>query len=222
MPENSIIVLRIVIVVIGLGIWFLTQHLITFRPTGTGIIGDGIHSLTWRWNDYLHQNPRVANALLALSSFGIDCLGLFVFYQSIFGASIRPFIGLMILFILRQLCQAVSALPLPQGMIWRSPGAPSLLVTYGVSNDLFFSGHTAMAVYGATELALWGGTTWAIVGGLVALFEIMTVLVLRAHFTMDVYAGAVTAVLATWVSFWIGSNVDNWLAQLASMWIGRP
>ena len=26
---------------------------------------------------------------------------------------------------------------------------PSLLVTYGVSNDMFFSGHTAMAVLGA-------------------------------------------------------------------------
>jgi len=215
MPEISIIIVRIALVVAGLGIWFLTQHLITFRPTGTGVIGDGIHSLTWRCNRFLNDNPKAADGLLILSSLGIDLLGMFVFYQSIFGASVRPFIGLMILFILRQLCQAVSALPVPEGMIWRSPGVPSLLVTYGVANDLFFSGHTAMAVYGATELGLWGGTTWAIIGVLVALFEIATVLVLRAHFTMDVYAGAVTAALATWVSFYVGPTVDGWINRLA-------
>jgi membrane-associated phospholipid phosphatase len=122
----------------------------------------------------------------------------------------------MILFILRQLCQAVSALPIPEGMIWRSPGVPSLLVTYGVANDLFFSGHTALAVFGATELGLWGGPAWAIVGGVIALFEVAAVLVLRAHFTMDVYAGAVTSVVATWASFAVGPTVDEWMSRLAS------
>lgn len=216
MPEAPIIILRIVLVVAGLGIWFLTQHLITFRPTGTGVIGDGIHSLTWRCNRYLNENPKSANLLLVLSSLLIDILGIFVFYQTIFGPSVRPFVGLMILFILRQLCQAVSELPIPEGMIWRSPGVPSLLVTYGVANDLFFSGHTAMAVYGATELGLCGGMAWAIVGGFIALFEITTILVLRAHFTMDVYAGAVTAALATWISFYLGPTIDTWLARLAN------
>ena len=56
-------------------------------------------------------------------------------------------------------------------MIWRSPGVPSLLVTYGVSNDLFFSGHTALAVYGAIELGRWGGPAWAVVGRALAVFE---------------------------------------------------
>src|SRR3989442_6441970 len=37
-------------------------------------------------------------------------------------------------------------------MIWRRPGFPSLLVTYGTAGDLFFSGHTAIAVYGGVEL----------------------------------------------------------------------
>ena len=49
-------------------------------------------------------------------------------------------------------------------MIWRNPGFPSLLVTYGTASDLFFSGHTAIAVYGALELAHWGGPAWAAVG----------------------------------------------------------
>src|SRR3974377_2570935 len=32
------------------------------------------------------------------------------------------------------------------------PGFPSLLVTYGVANNYFFSGHTGIAVLGAAEL----------------------------------------------------------------------
>jgi len=48
--------------------------------------------------------------------------------------------------------QAVCALPPPPNMIWHYPGFPSLLVTYHVANDFFFSGHTAIAVFGAIEL----------------------------------------------------------------------
>jgi hypothetical protein len=29
-------------------------------------------------------------------------------------------------------------LPVPEGMIWRAPGVPFLLVTYGTTNDLSF------------------------------------------------------------------------------------
>jgi hypothetical protein len=37
-------------------------------------------------------------------------------------------------------------------MIWRYPGFPSLLVPYVTSSDLFFFGHTAIAIYGFLEL----------------------------------------------------------------------
>jgi membrane-associated phospholipid phosphatase len=100
-------------------------------------------------------------------------------------------------------------------MIWRSPGVPSLLVTYGVSNDLFFSGHTALAVYGAIELGRWGGTAWAIIGAILAVFEATTVLVLRAHYTLDVFTGAVTAFAAAVVADRLAPGVD---AALVAVW----
>ena len=134
--------------------------------------------------------------------------------NSVFGPSVRPFAGLIILFFLRQLCQALCALPPPQGMIWRSPGIPSLLVTYGTTNDLFFSGHTALAVYGAIELARWGGLEWAVAGALIAMFEMAAVIVLRAHYTMDVFAGAVTAFAAAVIAQRIAPTCDHWLALL--------
>src|SRR5262245_61151047 len=118
------------------------------QPIGTGGIGDGLHQLTASWNGYLVAEQSWADMLLLASSGVIDLLGLFLLGVSILGPSIRPFLGLLILFGLRQVCQVLCTLPPPEGMIWRNPGCPSLLVTYGVATDLFFSGHTAIAVYG--------------------------------------------------------------------------
>jgi hypothetical protein len=91
---------------------------------------------------------------------------------------------------------------------------PSLLVTYGTANDLFFSGHTALAVYGSIELGRWGGPAWAVVGVLVAAFEVTAVLVLRAHYTMDVFAGAVTAFAAAVIAAWAAPACDHWLVEV--------
>ena len=214
MTDPPPIVLRAGLVVIGVGLWHLTQALLRYRPDGTGVLGDGIHALTAPLNRFLVDHPPWANGLLIVSSLGIDLLGCFVLGYSVLGPSFRPFVGLLMLYFLRQVCQALSALPPPQGMIWRKPGVPSLLVTYGTANDLFFSGHTALAVFGSIELGIWGGPVWATVGVLIALFEMTTVLVLRAHYTMDVFAGAVTAFAAAVVAAWIAPTCDRWLIEL--------
>lgn len=206
--------LRLGIVILGLAIWFLTQALLKHRPSGAGRLGDGLHTVTERIFLFLTARPRYANLLLIVSSLCIDLLGILIFAQSIFGPSIRPFLGLMILFMARQICQALCALPPPEGMIWRSPGFPTLLVTYGVSNDLFFSGHTALAVYGAIELGVWGGLGWALLGAAIAMFEIATVIVLRAHYTMDVFAGAVAAYAAWIAADWLAPAVDAFLIRV--------
>lgn len=199
----------------GLVAWFWTQSLIGKRAFPEGRIGDALLDWTAPANRYLHANPRVADRLLILTSALIDLLGLFLIYQAIFGASVRPFVGLLILFGLRQLCQGLCALPPPEGMIWRSPGVPSLLVTYGTANDLFFSGHTALAVYGCLELARWGGTTGIVAGALIVLLEVTAVLVLRAHYTMDVFTGAVTALWVASVASGLGAWLDPLLAGLS-------
>lgn len=184
----------------GIGValiaWFRSQALIGARPMNSTGIGDGVHELTASLNRYLHKNPRQANLLLIMSSFFIDAFGVFLICAAIFGSSMRPFIGLLILFGMRQVCQGVCALPSPPGMIWRYPGCPALLVTYGVANDYFFSGHTAIAVLGAIEMLRIGPLWLGIAAGAVALGEAIAVLVLRAHYTMDVF----TAIVAAWVA----------------------
>ena len=168
-----------------------------------------------RINRYLNENPRSANALLISSSLGIDLLGFYLLGSAIFGATIEPFLGLLILFALRQLCQILCPLPPPPGMIWHSPGFPALLVTYGTASDLFFSGHTAIAVYGAATLASSLGTVGIILGTLIAFYEMIAVLLLRAHYTMDVFAGAVTALYVHHLAIEIAPTVDHWLAHVA-------
>jgi membrane-associated phospholipid phosphatase len=88
------------------------------------------------------------------------------------------------------------------------------VVTYGVANDLFFSGHTAIAVFGAVELARLGRPWLGVLGMTIVLFEVATVLTLRAHYTMDVFTGAVTALLIAGAAATISPWCDRALAGL--------
>jgi hypothetical protein len=207
--------IRLVVVILGLAAWFGTQSLISQRPSGTGRIEDGLLQWLAPLHSYFWDNERAANALLISSSSVINLLGIFLLGSSIFGPSIRPFLGLMILFGLRQICQALCALPPPEGMIWRDPGFPGGLVTYGVSNDLFFSGHTAIAVYGAVEIGRLG-RGWVPLGIAIAVFQTVTVLVLYAHYTMDVFTGIIAALYIAGVAARHAPAVDRGLIRLFS------
>jgi hypothetical protein len=94
-------------------------------------------------------------------------------------------------------------------MIWRNPGWPSLLVTYRVANDFFFSGHTAIAVFGATQIARSSQPAFTALGIAIAVFEMTAVIVLRAHYTMDVFTGLIAALWAAQVADWAGPVLDR-------------
>lgn len=192
--------LRIVITAVALVIWFWTQSLLGARGGDSHAILDGLHRLTAPIHDYLVDSPRAANMLLIVSSLGIDAIGVFLLGSWIFAGQLRPFAGLAMLLLLRQIMQALCALPPPPGMIWHYPGFPSLLVTYGVANDFFFSGHTAIAVFGAVELARLQKTWLTACAILLVLFEVAAVITLRAHYTMDVFTGLLAALSAAAIS----------------------
>ena len=212
-PAEPSRLLRVVLVIVGLVAWFGTQTLIGQMGFPEGGIGDGLFTLLTPLHAYLVENPRAADALLITSSAVIDLFAIFVLAASIFGPSIRPFLGLLLLFFLRQICQALVALPAPEGMIWRYPGLPSLLVTYYVANDFFFSGHTAIGVYGAIEMARTGKRWLTVVGVAGAVYAAFSVLVLRAHYTMDVFTAVIAALLAGVVAARLAPRVDQALSR---------
>jgi hypothetical protein len=207
--------LRVLFIVVGLIGWFWTQSLIGSRTLPEGVvIGDGVHDLLADANQYLHDNPRAAQALLISSSAIIDSLGLFMVFVTIFGKTVRPFLGLLLVFGMRQICQLVCALPAPPGIIWEPTGVPTLLVTYDVANDFFFSGHTGLAVLGSIELTRFFGKRWAFLGVAIIVFEMLAVLVLRAHYTMDVFTGALAALYASVLAASWAPWCDGMLARI--------
>lgn len=200
---------RLILTAVVLTLWFWTQSLIGARTPPASGLGDAVHDWTAGLNSYFLQNSTAANALLIASSALIDALGIFLLGRWLFGGSIRPFLGLFLVMALRQLMQAICTLPPPPNMIWHYPGFPSLLVTYHVANDFFFSGHTAIAVFGAIELSRLRRAWLTAAAVLVVVFEVTTVLILRAHYTMDVFTGIVAALWIAHVSVQISPRLDR-------------
>jgi membrane-associated phospholipid phosphatase len=232
---------RAVFVILGLVAWHWTQGLLGARAkpaeddqlvvAGAVLVqGDALLELSRPLNVYLNEHRPSAHALLVISSAMIDVLGVFLLGWSVFGSSMRPFVGLLLLFGLRQITQTLCALPPPPGIIWDYPGFPSLLVTYLVENDFFFSGHTAIAVFGAIELGrfvrgwLPGTAAWVAqwVIGIATVFLMAVVLVLRAHYTMDVFTGFIAAVLAAILAGWIAPRCDDALGRIVGRGSGVP
>src|SRR6266576_2837107 len=209
------LLLRLLVSGMVLALWFWTQSLIGARTAPTSGIGDALQNLTAGLNSYFAQNTRAADALLIVSSALIDALGLFLLGRWLFGGSVRPFLGLFLLMTLRQLIEAICALPPPPNMIWHYPGFPSLLVTYHVANDFFFSGHTAFAVFGAIELSRLHRNLLTVAAVLLALFEVATVVILRAHYTMDVFTGVVAAFWVANLSSRISPRLDHLITAKA-------
>lgn len=203
--------LRLLVTAIALVIWFWTQSLLGARPLPANGIGDGLQMLTAPWNSYLQEHPGAANALLISSSAIIDLLGVFLLARWIFGSTVRPFLALVLVLGLRQIMQALVALPAPENSIWHSPGVPSLLVTYGVANDYFFSGHTAIAVLGAIELARFRRGWLTAMAVAIVLFEVTAVIVLRAHYTMDVFTGTLAALYIAILAERLSPKIDRML-----------
>jgi hypothetical protein len=206
--------LRLLFVILALGAWFWSQSLIGARPTPTGALGDGLLDAFLPVSLFLQENPGYSRALLIVSSLGIDFVGVWLLGASVFGSSMRPFVALLALFVMRQICQGLCALPIPEGMIWYHPGVPSLLVTYGVSNDFFFSGHTGLAMLGAWELMRGGKAPFVALGVAFVLFEMTAVIALRAHYTMDVYTAVVVALLVSQMAERVGPKVDRAVVAL--------
>ncbi len=205
------ILLRLAVIAAALVVWFWTQKLIARKGGGMEGISDGFHRLTAGWHQYFLTHGRAADRALIVSSSFIDVLGLTLIALAVLGPTFAPFLAVLIVFALRQICQLCCTLPPPPGMVWRDPGFPSVLVTYGVSNDFFFSGHTALAVLGAIELCHLAPWPVGFAAVVVALGEAVIVLVLRAHYTLDVIAGALAAWFAGDLAARLAPVVDGFL-----------
>lgn len=206
---NLIIIL---FVIVAIWLWFWTQRLVGKKVhTEAHRVFDRVHVWSEPLNRWLNNNSTFANALLIATSLVIDITALFLIGVGIFGSSLRTLLALVIVMAFRQACHFVSSLPTPPGIIWRYPGFPSLFVTYEVGNDFFFSGHTAIAMLGALQF-IHSGNMWLIIAAFVVVaVQLVSVLALRAHYTIDVFAAIFVA--------WVANSVATQVAPMLDLWI---
>jgi hypothetical protein len=86
----------------------------------------------------------------------------------------------------------------PDGYIWNYPGFPSITVNYAPTTDFFFSGHVGFAVITALDNF---EAKWYFMGA-ISIFstflESITMIFLRAHYTIDLLGGIVAGHY-TWI-----------------------
>jgi len=92
-PPLETIGLRVLAIVAGLVVWFITQKMIGARTVAPGETYDHLHVVTAGWNRWLHEHPRAANAVLIASSLCVDAVTLFVLVRAVLGPSFPVLYG---------------------------------------------------------------------------------------------------------------------------------
>src|ERR1700741_3901744 len=92
-----VIGVRCGLVALGIVLWYWTQAVLGKRVPKVAYevpLTDGIHVLTARIHHRYATNFAAGNRLLIISSLVIDLLGAYLLGSAVFGASIRPYVGL--------------------------------------------------------------------------------------------------------------------------------
>ena len=205
-------ILRVIILIASFGLFDGVERLVGSRGVPDRI-DDVMHDVFTPMNAVLQANPRLADASLIAITGLADVAGVGLFLWAIFSRSVRPLVGLVLLYGLRQSVEVLCELPQPAGMIWRYPGFPSLLVDYDVMGDFYFSGHVALVAYATAELAMLRRWRLAALGVGCTLFVAVVLFSLRAHYTMDVFTGVVAALFAISTA----SSVAGYLGRRRAM-----
>ena len=82
----------------------------------------------------------------------------------------------------------------PEGMIWFHPGLPSFVIKYDTVNDLCFDGHMSILTL---LCQYWYFANYnhimVVVTIQLCVFTLFELIVLRVHYTIDIYSGIMSA-----------------------------
>lgn len=145
-------------------------------------------------NIYLRENQTIKNCLIIASSFFIDGVVIMASYYWLYKTkSFRFIISLLVFFLIRYLTQSIFLLKYPDGYLWDYPGFPSLSVSYLKTNDFFFSGHVGVSAICAFEFKAINFRNLFYVSLLCSLFQAITMIVTRGHYSIDIIFGFIIA-----------------------------
>lgn len=163
-----------------------------------GEIVKGVKDLPFIWftplNEYYIANINQRNNLIIFSSITLDSLLLIAFYRwTRYSSSYRLPLANVFFYITRAICQKLIVIEYPEGYNWGYPGFFSFSIPYGETNDFFYSGHVGICIVQYLEFNAVG---WKYAGRFslfVCCVQIYMMLVLRAHYTMDMIAAIIFA-----------------------------
>lgn len=189
----NILILVASVAVLGLGNYLNMTFEKMYVPSDK--VQDKLFDLTRGINVYLSRNKEISRKILAINSL---CFDIFGSATIIHGTIYRPMMVLAgsTIIVLKACLMYLVGLPIPENMIWFCTGIPSFMVDYSSSADLFFSGHVAHSVY---FFLYWCSTAdtfcsicCCVFSGLFLLYTMIMLIVMRIHYTMDIYAGLTT------------------------------
>jgi hypothetical protein len=202
------------ILLIGFIIYNIGESWIGDKPPSSCGIIDQLHQWTLSLNAYITQSMPLQDALLIVLNAIVDSSVIFVFLLTLIRQNIRPFLTLGLFFVLRQSLQLLVSLPIPAHTIWHYPGFPSLLATYNIGNDFYFSGHTGISLIAALELMNFHKHWLTICAFTIFGCILITLIVMEIHYTMDIYTAILTVFCLTKLSQYIAPPINRWLRQL--------
>jgi hypothetical protein len=164
-------------------------------------LDDKIFDFTSDINKFFQKNTFYRRALLITSSFFIDFV--IIFFSILWtkrGRSYRPVIAYMFFYSIRGITQNMFQMRYPEGYLWEYPGFPSLVISYLKTNDFFFSGHIGFPIIAGMEFYYFGYVNMYYFCLMSSVFEALTMIFLRGHYSIDLFAGVIFAHYAFLIS----------------------
>ncbi len=202
------------LMLLGVGCYYTTEYLIGQKPVPVCAINDALQNWTLPINNFLTENPSIANIQLIVMNSIVDGLTVFLLLLTIITRNIRPALTLALFFILRQSLQFLVSLPIPPHTIWHYPGFPSLLQTYNIANDLYFSGHTGLSLIAALELERFKKPWLTALAFTIFGYEVISVISMQVHYTMDVFTAFITTFCITGISSQLARPINHYLSEI--------
>jgi hypothetical protein len=160
------------------------------------------------------EHASATNFVLITTSLWIDLCLIFLSLRALFGPTIRPFLEVFFFAVYRQCLQFLILLPIPEGILWRYPGFPSIMNDYSLQHDFYFSAHTGVSLLCAMELIRTGKKWLEVLGFSLFAYVVFALICLRIHYTMDIFTAIFVALYIIYTSERAAGPIDRFLQSL--------
>ena len=193
--QRRFLLTKIILVTIFFTILILSSSLNIFNHTApVSCLTDTVQDWTLSITLFFETNVSVRDAVIITSSFLIDLNLVILSLRFLFYAhSTRIVLLIFVFYLVRTFVQRIFFVQFPQHYIFLYPGFFSIAVPYTPSNDFFFSGHVGICTFFFLEFSQDQKTALQGLALVTILLNMFTLLVMRAHYSIDLAVGIVVA-----------------------------